>query len=783
MNTIITNHMTLLWAHRPNPASTIDINNYLNLHNHTIPHDLLPSPPTSDDTKSCIMGSGDSSPGPDGIPFAAYRGILDISTATIHAVLLDMAAGNPPPPGFNHGTLFIIPKDTSGTIEATRPITVNNSDNRIIAKITTIAITPALDYIIHKAQQGFIPGRSGHTHIRNLNSRFYNAIRQRTNHYILLLDTRKAFDSIDHHFIFSILHHINLPQWAINIITLLFIHVLVFPSIATEGDPGIPIHRGVKQGCPLSPIIFALCYDPLLRRLHHHINHQAEPIPDQDPCGFADDLAADSSSITTLTLIFPIINLFQTITGLGINTNKTKIISSQPFTSSDKEAISNSVWPLVNLADEANYLGILMGRKITTSSIFTPILTKLTKRLHSYRTVIHSRPQHQRIIIFNVFLLSLFSYHIQFFLVPFKEIIAKVNSLARTHIINFRGTGMAYVHLTTPSEMAGPKSPLRDLWSANMATLASQADLNQFHDVGYATFTNEPWLNHKNWQSMKIIDHINSAALTFLNNISTKSPTHLIQSSHFDNTSSSSITKARRLIYKEFVVNGWREERMSIHRKYQASLPNRLRKTWSLDGPAATNLHNHGKTIQSFIPSHYRTTQTQITFNALPTDTKMHSAKMDVPIRGPVNHPFPCYLCGIGVDNTLHIFSSCHPVQLAKTKCLSLLHIKPINPRLLPPSSIPSLDSTLTYPVTSGSKKLTNFTIVFNWSTWTYLKRYYHHLTNNDYDTDSVVSNLTSFAISNWNRNAPRKMRYNPPSPLMARWLASAQPEPLAPPD
>jgi hypothetical protein len=316
-----------------------------------------------------------------------------------------------------------------------------------------------------------------------------------------------------------------------------------------------------------------------------------------------------------------------------------------------------------------------------------------------------------------------------------------------------------------------------------MATLASQADLSQFHDSTYATFTNEPWLNHPNWQSMKIADHVNSAALTFLNLISTKTPTHLIQSSHFDNSSSSSISKARRLIYKEFVVTGWREERMSTKRRYQASLPNRLLKTWGLEGPAATNLQKHGKVIHNFIPSHYRTNQTQIIFNALPTDSKLSSAKMTVPIRGPANLPFPCYLCGIGADNTHHIFTACLPVQLAKAKCLKLLHINPINPLHLPPSSITTLDSTLTYPVKNGSIKLTNFTIVYNWSIWTYIKRYYHHLTDNNYDTNSVASKLSSFAISNWNLNAPSKMRYTPPPPLMARWLSAAQPDPLAPPD
>ena len=194
-------------------------------------------------------------------------------------------------------------------------------------------------------------------------------------------------------------------------------------------------------------------------------------------------------------------------------------------------------------------------------------------------------------------------------------------------------------------------------------------------------------------------------------------------------------------------------EGMSTKSKFPASLPNRLLKTWQLPHPAAININKHGKNIKRYIPAHFRTIQTQITFNSLPTDTRRKSAKMTVPTRGPVTNPHPCYLCGIGPDTTKHIFTNCIPVQRAKSKCLNLLQLRSFSTSTstLQDPTKKALSATLSYPPKRGSTKLTNFTIVFNWSTWTYLRRYYHHLDLPDDDTNSVTQKLFSFTMSIWN--------------------------------
>jgi exonuclease III len=92
---IIRKYWTKNWALRTNPSSISSIDNYINAFNQKIPHELLPSLPTRDVTESFIMGTSDSSPGPDGVPFAAYRGTIELSTNLIQPPFPRPGQGKP----------------------------------------------------------------------------------------------------------------------------------------------------------------------------------------------------------------------------------------------------------------------------------------------------------------------------------------------------------------------------------------------------------------------------------------------------------------------------------------------------------------------------------------------------------------------------------------------------------------------------------------------------------------------------------------------------------------
>ena len=85
--------------------------------------------------------------------------------------------------------------------------------------------------------------------------------------YVLFMDTAKAFDSVDHDFIITSLRHLGLPCWFIKLVKGLLHDVKVKPAFRGAEDIWISIMRGFKQGCPLSPLLFVICYNVLLCKI------------------------------------------------------------------------------------------------------------------------------------------------------------------------------------------------------------------------------------------------------------------------------------------------------------------------------------------------------------------------------------------------------------------------------------------------------------------------------------------------------------------------------------
>ena len=84
---------------------------------------------------------------------------------------------------------------------------------------------------------------------------------------MILFESKSAFPSVSHEYMTTCLEHIGLPQSAINAIKALYSQVR--RAIRFKGSAHEPfgVHRGIRQGCPLSPILFAAVVDVLLRRL------------------------------------------------------------------------------------------------------------------------------------------------------------------------------------------------------------------------------------------------------------------------------------------------------------------------------------------------------------------------------------------------------------------------------------------------------------------------------------------------------------------------------------
>ena len=426
--------------------------------------------------------------------------------------------------------------------------------------------------------------RNGSVHIINIHNQYHQAVDNKTLRIILFMDTKKAFDSIDHEFIHKILHHIGLPEWVTTIVHSLLMNVCVFPVLSAMTKIHIVIKRGVKQGCPLSPLLFVICYDILIYNMNDHSNALHIKI---DIYAFADDIALSAISIHHLTAIMPIIDEFSIMSGLGLNQDKTKFISSLPFSDNDREAIINCPWDIKvdeALVDSHTYLGILMGRNITTIDIFTPALNKFKDRVVLFGPYLSSCNIDKRIVIFNVFLYSLFSYLIQFFIMPYNEIYLPIRHISRTKIIPFCGGGFNYSHLLEKKTRFGFATALIDLWAWSTAMLVCQSSLASQHGRQWCFIPGMEHVHYANWGSLIIPEHVAHMTMHFLHNYGVHDDDGCIDVSSF----SDDTRTRRRQIYWHLVEKEYLGDRLST-RKLTSSLVYKVNKFGLPNGLDHTN--------------------------------------------------------------------------------------------------------------------------------------------------------------------------------------------------
>ena len=753
-----------IFSRRPNAPSREKVDRYLDAYDKRIPPDKRPIFPSLAKVTEFLKKSKNTSCGPDGMPLALYRNLRIQAGPVIHSLIVALSLGKLPPREFNLGFLHIFPKDNSSTIERTRPITVNNSENRLLASIVADVIMEAVDAIADPRQKGFIKGRLGEDNIKQLTSMYYNKLNDHKQHFFLFIDTAKAFDSLDHGYLFAVLDKIGMPTWVVNIVKGLMHFARVRPALKGKQRQTIQILRGVKQGCPLSPLLFIIAYDPLL--------HRIGLVSGAIVWSFADDAVIANENLSDMHTVTKAIDLFSTISGFGVNRNKSTVLHVLKPTRADHEGLEALCWRDLKFSRQATYLGILMGHELTTIDIYEKAFQKFKSRTLSFSSALRHAAFHGRVYIFNTYILPLFSYITNYYILPHKELGKKVRHLISTNIISFNGGAYKYIHLITPTNHFGLARPLRDCWANNVASLACQFDFTTLIGDATAIIPGKEYLNDDGaeWNGLLVEDHIACAALDLVNHL-TPPKNGQFDITPFDVTKYLYPKKRLRKICYQIALTAYDEDlREDLRRKLKSM---DMCQNSSKHGNPENHFIDHGKNIFPKMIPQARDNHRKLIFNALATDRRLVHA-IPQPHRGPIGNPYPCYLCGKEQDNATHIMSHCPPVSKARrifgSRVAVLLKNDPKHVGLAckavthrPPSSdATSHNHTLA--------RRTNATIIFNHTVWHIRHTYCKTIRTSD-TPQQITSRLVNYATMIWNKCAPAHQRPShdgtPPDPAI----------------
>ena len=116
----------------------------------------------------------------------------------------------------------IYKKNDKNEIANYRPITILNTDYKILTKVLALRLAKIAPTLLHKSQAGFIPGRSiiEQTKLIELMINFAEVSEQ--NGLIIALDQEKAYDKIEHNYLWKVLATFGIPKEFITLVKSLY---------------------------------------------------------------------------------------------------------------------------------------------------------------------------------------------------------------------------------------------------------------------------------------------------------------------------------------------------------------------------------------------------------------------------------------------------------------------------------------------------------------------------------------------------------------------------------
>ena len=151
----------------------------------------------------------------------------------------------------------------------------------------------ALDVKLRPEQAGFRQGRSCADHIATLRIIIEQSLEWQSPLYMTFVDFEKAFDSVDRETIWKLMSHYGIPSKFINITKRLYEDPCC--QVIHKGKLTSPfaVNTGVRQGCMLSPMIFLIVIDWIMKKTTAENNTGIQwtftkKLEDLD---FADDIA------------------------------------------------------------------------------------------------------------------------------------------------------------------------------------------------------------------------------------------------------------------------------------------------------------------------------------------------------------------------------------------------------------------------------------------------------------------------------------------------------------
>ena len=411
----------------------------------------------------------------------------------------------------------IIPKADAllHLIKSWRPISLLTAPHKLYSGVISLRLKKVIEKVTSRCQKAYSSVSCIHEGLISTFENIAKSIFQQKSMALVLIDFSRAFDSIQHKYLFEVLRFFNFGEGIIKMIKTSLTNRKASVITGNTLTKSFDINSGTPQGDLPSPDYFKIAAEPLLIKILSSlvINLQAlqfrlketEPQPD-NTSAFADDMDTFmEAKCEALGELNSILKDFGELSGLKINASKTKVIT---FGAEPSQEFVDCVNELgFSRATEFRLLGIDFDSKLESMHANWERVVKKIRKIKNFWSLFHlSIPG--RICVAKTFMFSQLCY-IGTILDPSSEIIKEIediisqfltykNNFAKSRVflpVEKGGMGMFSVRSFLDALRVGLfKKSLQnnDTWALEMRSYKINEDDNFLYDMRNIDEKNNP---------------------------------------------------------------------------------------------------------------------------------------------------------------------------------------------------------------------------------------------------------------------------------------------------
>ena len=360
---------------------------------HVRHHTWNTTTPTYEECLRCLRAPKNKSAGPDGVPPHLLRHLPNHIQQLYQAIIAVCNGQNIPVAWLQSRVVLIYKKKDPQDPRNYRPIYVSTAIYSILTRLLLTRISRVMTPGLLDIQHGATQGRNTTT----LATKLLNDLHTQDG-YVALLDVAKAFPSVPRPMLTGIVKEAGAPENIIRMLGEIYQHT---PAVMTLHGRDLPIRptRGMKEGCPLSPTLFLLYYDTLLRETK-------ERFPGAQLYVFVDDIAVRAPTEEALLHTLDTLHDVAYTMGLRFNKDKTEVYHWAKDYNLTPITWQHQLIPV--RPPMMTYLGHVLAHPTQEDTAWDMVTTQLHHDVAAYRTL--PLNAYEKVAIINAVLIPRWTY-------------------------------------------------------------------------------------------------------------------------------------------------------------------------------------------------------------------------------------------------------------------------------------------------------------------------------------------------------------------------------------